>query len=289
MAEENDNTDELDEKVDQIQKNDSNDNEKEAAPSSSGKRKRKRKRKKKSTQEDDDDDNNNEEDNQHIQPHNSVECTVYVEGIPFDAKPDQVREFFESNGVKDILELRLPTWQDSGRLRGYGHVLFESEDSFQKALKLSGKYLQKRYLTIQAANAPRNGGFGGRPTVNNDPPPKDCCTLFVHNLPYASSEEDVSKVFEKYGDIVEDGVRIARNSVTRQSKGFAYIDFASPKDAQKVMKACSKKPFAVGGRLVRLDYDTGRMKGSFRAQSGRLWTKEHGAGGAGGGKRQRMD
>lgn len=236
------------------------------------KRKRKRKRKKKNAENDEEDEQDADAvDQEHTQ--NSVECTVYVEGIPFDANHDQVKEFFVSNGIEDVKEMRLPTWQDSGRLRGYGHILFGSESSFKKALQLSGKYMQKRYLTIQAANAPK-GGSGTRQRVNLDPPPSDCSTLFVHNLPYSAAEEDVSEVFAKHGDIVDDGVRIARNSVTRQSKGFAYVEFASPEDAQKVMKACAKKAFVVGGRMVRLDYDTGRMKGSFRSQTGRLYTKE---------------
>jgi len=34
--------------------------------------------------------------------------TVYVEGIPFNSSEDAVRCFFEQNGCKDVIELRLP-------------------------------------------------------------------------------------------------------------------------------------------------------------------------------------
>ena len=109
--------------------------------------------------------------------------------------------------------------------------------------------------------------------LGDGPPPTDCHTLFVNNLPYRAAEDEIAAAFESFGaTISEDGVRIARNSVTRQSKGFCYIDFETPKDAQRVMK--STKNVVVGGRILRLDYDTGRMKGSYRAESGRLWTKE---------------
>jgi nucleolin len=232
------------------------------------KRKRKRKRKKKADEQEVGEKKEGSETPVESSS-NSVECTVYVEGIPFDCSPDQVKEFFQSNGIADILELRLPTWQDSGRLRGYGHVLFASQKSFKTALTLSGKYLQKRYLTIQAANAPKSNSSFHTRSNTDDPPPPDCKTLFVHNLPYSATEDDVTVVFENYGLT---GVRIARNSVTRQSKGFCYIDVETPKDAESLMR--KKEPFVVGGRRVRLDYDSGRMKGSFRAQSGRLWTKE---------------
>lgn len=240
------------------------------------KRKRKRKRKKPDKPKEENDHDDEQDQQQHA---NYVERTVFVEGIPFDATPDQVKDFFESHdGIgSDVVELRLPTWQDSGRLRGYGHVLFGTQGSYEKALGLTGKYLGKRFLTIQPANAPKgNGGIQSTTINSNDPPPKDCRTLFVTNLPYGATEEEISQAFEKYGgDIAEDGVRIARNSVTRQSKGFAYVDFVSPQDAHRVVKGAAKKSVVVAGRIIRLDYDTGRMKGSFRTNTGRLWTKEN--------------
>jgi nucleolin len=257
--------DAVDQDADQAEQGDG-----EEAPAEGGKRKRKRKRKKK-VQETEKTKENEQSERLDLDP---VECTVYVEGIPFDSKPDQVREFFVSNDVSEVLELRLPTWQDSGRLRGYGHVLFGSKKSYEKALALSGKHLGKRYLTIEPANTPKNGGSQSSVPDSDEPPPKDCQTLFVTNLPYGATEEEISNVFEKHGEIAEDGVRIARNSVTRQSKGFCYIDFCSPKDAQNVVQAATKKNLSVTGRVVRLDYDTGRMKGSYRAESGRLWAKE---------------
>ncbi|OEU23243.1 hypothetical protein FRACYDRAFT_178914 [Fragilariopsis cylindrus CCMP1102] len=199
-----------------------------------------------------------------------VQDTVFVEGIPFDVPPEALREFFEkTHKISDVLELRLPTWQDSGRLRGFGHVRFGSKESYDKALTLSGKYLGRRYLTIQAANKPED------PAIKL---PTDCCTIFVNNLPYTASEDDISKAVLKHAPsvtIADDGVRIARNSVNRQSKGFAYIDFISSKETQKLMKSAIRKNITIGGRIVRLDYDTGRIKGSYRNESGQFLNSSH--------------
>ncbi len=247
-------------------------NEQDDEDGTEGKRKRKRKRKKRTTETDTSTSADVETKDTDQSAKDLVEHTIYVEGIPFDATPDQVKEFFSQGGIDDVVELRLPTWQDSGRLRGYGHVLFESSASYEKALKLSGQHLGKRYLTIQAANIPRNNELSIlQPTENS--PPLDCRTLFVNNLPYDATEEDIAEVFVSLGVVMtNDSVRIARNSVTRQSKGFCYIDFKSPKDAQKIMQ--SGRRFTVKGRPLRLDWDTGRIKGSYRSESGRLWTKE---------------
>mmetsp|Transcript_18905 Transcript_18905/g.33304 ORF Transcript_18905/g.33304 Transcript_18905/m.33304 type:complete len:345 (+) Transcript_18905:80-1114(+) len=250
-----------------------------------GKRKRKRKRKRKTeTEGEEQDDDNDVNVVNTLDTASAVQDTVFVEGIPFDATPDRVKEFFVTQGnmqPEDILDMRLPTWQDTGRLRGYGHVRFVSTPMYEKALTLSGKYLDRRYLTIAPSNAP-GGGSSKMPTTLSLPAPSSCQTLFVNNLPYSATEQEIAHAFSKYTKttITEDNVRIARNSVTRQSKGFAYIDFDTTEDLEAVVRghtspASKKKPIAVGGRAVRLDYDTGRIKGSFRTDSGRLWTKEN--------------
>mmetsp|Transcript_3135 Transcript_3135/g.6683 ORF Transcript_3135/g.6683 Transcript_3135/m.6683 type:complete len:225 (+) Transcript_3135:489-1163(+) len=198
--------------------------------------------------------------------------------------------FVDTHGIADpeVLELRLPTWQDTGRLRGFGHVRFASKNSYETALGLSGKYMGRRYLTIQAANRPGsgNGGSSGNRSGKSveDPGnvacPKGCTTIYVNNLPYEATETSIASAVSKHTKtavtVTDENVRIARNSVTRQSKGFAYIDFGSSKDAQKFMTAAAKKNVTVGGRIVRLDYDTGRAKGSFRTESGRLLQKHFG-------------
>ena len=157
------------------------------------KRKRKRKRKNKSTEA-------NEEDSQGSEDKRSaklasLDLTVFVEGIPFDCSEQDVRDFFVSNGCEDVLELRLPRWQDSGRLRGYGHVVFDSEASRQRAVQdLHGKHLGKRYLSIQAPKTPRENttqGAANQRTVR--PQPEGCKVVFVRNLPYDATEEDIGK------------------------------------------------------------------------------------------------
>ena len=257
-----------------------------ATATTAGKRKRKRKRKRKTDKSNDsDDDNDDGNDGERagatFDESALVQDTIFVEGIPFEKTRDEVREFFvDEHGIpsEDILELRLPTWQDTGRLRGYGHIRFASTESYNKALGLNRKYMGKRYLSIQPAKS-STGSRSGRSI--EDPSiecPDGCVTIFVNNLPYEATEDQIAAVFSKHApnsSIAEDGVRIARNSMTRQSKGFAYIDFETSKDAKRLMKAAVKKNVLLGGRIIRLDYDTGRIKGSFRTASGQLLNKNH--------------
>jgi len=61
-------------------------------------------------------------------------ATVYIEGLPFDWKESDITNVFEefSQGVSEV---RAPTWQDSGRLRGFAHVEFTDENTAKEVIK----------------------------------------------------------------------------------------------------------------------------------------------------------
>jgi nucleolin len=167
-------------------------------------------------------------------------------------------------------------WQDSGRLRGYGHVVFNTTESRNKALKeLNGKNLQKRYLNIQEPKS-RDGGGGGSVPARTQP--EGCRTVFVKNMPYRGiTEEDVEHVFRPCGKIVEGGVRLTRNYTTKELKGFGYIEFKNPEGAFAAVQRAAKGGILLKGRNCYVDYEEGAMKGSFRNADGKLWQKKHGS------------
>ncbi|KAL7532285.1 hypothetical protein ACHAWF_004076 [Thalassiosira exigua] len=218
----------------------------------------------------------------------STEHTVFVEGLPFASTEEEVREFFARRGCGDVLQLRLPTWQDSGRLRGYGHVVFASAESRARALgnEVNGHDLGGRYVTVKEANAPRAGttagaALGGQAREQ----PRGCRTVFVRNLPYEASEEEVLEAFRTCGKVVEDGVRVVRNHVSGQSKGFGYVEYKNEEGAfAAVQKAAKPFGFIVLKRPVFVDYDEGSIKGSFRDKDGKLWSKKENGGGKRGGR-----
>ena len=102
-----------------------NDNEEEGGGGGGGgdggettkKRKRKRNRKKKSTEDNIEGDGANKTPDADLAAKlQSVDHTVFIEGLPFTSTEDEIRSFFAEHDCNDILQLRLPTWQDSGRL-----------------------------------------------------------------------------------------------------------------------------------------------------------------------------
>jgi nucleolin len=208
----------------------------------------------------------------------AVSRTVYVEGIPYEATEEQVREFFRG---LNVTSLRLPRWQDTGRLRGYGHAELATPKDYELALAKSGQSIPgfSRYLQIQPAKAPKPMG-ASLAEVNHSDPSK---TLILKNLSYEATEDDIQLVMDRFGPIAEGGIRIARHNSNRQSRGFAYVEFKQLESAVKAVKAAaaSSSSGGGGGLIIRsrpclVDYDHGTVQKSFRTETGRLWQKKYG-------------
>ena len=78
-----------------------------------------------------------------------LERTVFVNGLSYESTEDDVKDFFKECG--DIERINLPRYQHSSKNVGYCHVRFSKERYAKRALKLSGNYLDKRYLRIEMA------------------------------------------------------------------------------------------------------------------------------------------
>lgn len=69
--------------------------------------------------------------------------------------------------------------------------------------------------------------------------------LFVKNLHYATTEEDLEKYFERFGTILS--VIVARQHETKVSRGFGFVEFAHSYMADR---ACIYKNHYIRGREV---------------------------------------
>ena len=69
--------------------------------------------------------------------------------------------------------------------------------------------------------------------------PDDCKTIFVKNLPYSFKEDDIGDRFRKYGEIKS--IRIAQNWKTKESKGFAYVQYFKHEAAKKALLEMNNK------------------------------------------------
>jgi cold-inducible RNA-binding protein len=58
--------------------------------------------------------------------------------------------------------------------------------------------------------------------------------LYVGNLPFKAREEDLQSLFQQAGAV--QSVNIIRDKISGQSRGFGFVEMASPDDAQKAIE-----------------------------------------------------
>ena len=73
--------------------------------------------------------------------------------------------------------------------------------------------------------------------------------LYVGNLSYATTEGDVSKLFEAVGEV--NSVNLITDRMSGRSKGFAFVEMAEYSTAQEAIKQLNGKE--VDGREIKVD------------------------------------
>ncbi len=57
--------------------------------------------------------------------------------------------------------------------------------------------------------------------------------LYVGNLPYSTTDEELNELFAKAGTV--DSVRVMRDMATGRARGFAFVEMATDEEAQKAI------------------------------------------------------
>lgn len=78
---------------------------------------------------------------------NRQSLSIRVFGLNYSTTEDDVREFFQECGT--ITEITFPTFEDSGRSKGYCGILFASPKAVTKAVGKNGAELHGRWLSVQ--------------------------------------------------------------------------------------------------------------------------------------------
>src|SRR5438874_9909285 len=100
--------------------------------------------------------------------------------------------------------------------------------------------------------------------------------LFVGNLSFNTTENDLQDAFAAHGTVVETNLMLDR--ATGRSRGFAFVTMGSQEEAQKAIEALNGRE--LGGRALTVNIARPREERSGGGGGG------HGGGGGGGGRRQ---
>ncbi len=101
--------------------------------------------------------------------------------------------------------------------------------------------------------------------------------IYVGNLIFDVSEDDLREAFEEFGEITE--VRLIMDKYSGKSKGFGFIEMPSKEEAEKAIEEMNGKEFK--GRAMNVNEAKPKVDRGGRGGGGR----RGGFGGGGGGRR----
>ncbi|XP_071450150.1 zinc finger CCHC-type and RNA-binding motif-containing protein 1-like [Hetaerina americana] len=90
-------------------------------------------------------------------------------------------------------------------------------------------------------------------------------TVYLSNIPFSLTNNDLHKIFEKYGTVVK--VTVVKDKVTRKSKGVAFILFLQKEDAQKCAQTVNNKEMFGRKLKCSIARDNGRASEFIRRKS----------------------
>ncbi|CAK9299844.1 unnamed protein product [Gordionus sp. m RMFG-2023] len=94
----------------------------------------------------------------------------------------------------------------------------------------------------------RREGNENYPNMNYVPSVLDSGRIFLRNLPYICTEDDIEKLFSKYGRLIE--VNLPLDKLNQRIKGFGFVTFLLPVQAQEAFLELDGTIFM--GRMLHL-------------------------------------
>ncbi|CAF3456355.1 unnamed protein product [Rotaria sp. Silwood1] len=185
---------------------------------------------------------------------------IKIHGIPYTSKERDIRQFFSPIS---IVRCRLIHNRKTNSLTGTCWIELENENDMNKAM-----LKQKTVLTIKKTGENRyleltsyikNKDLLNKLTNDNNKKQNkiyqpinesigETGELFVRNLSYRTTEQDLEKLFNPFGQITN--INMPIDNLTKQPKGFAHITFMFPEHALKAFNELDGHAFQ--GRLLHI-------------------------------------
>lgn len=183
--------------------------------------------------------------------------TVFVGNLPNTIQKRDVEKIFKSCGSITAVRVRCQVLeeldekhQNLGRavrvLRGEikkddkysatAYVLFDSAESVAPALEKNGLVFHNRHLVVTTMDVESRAY-----------PPET--SIFLGNVAYDSTEEDVWNFFQEHGVPDVKRVRLVRDRESGACKGFGYVEFLH---ASSVVPAVATRGNKLNGRELRI-------------------------------------
>ncbi|EJD76605.1 RNA recognition domain-containing protein [Loa loa] len=167
----------------------------------------------------------------------NTSLSLIISGFPRTVKAKGIKDWFSPIKLKGIKISR-------GSTEAIAFVTFFQQSDVRKALRRNGQFFGGSKLEVTKVSSNRVSDDGMEDYIHKTREAEveasvakilETGRLFVRNLPYVCSDEDLRYLFKKYGEISDLQVIISKK--TGQCKGFAIVTYVFPESAVAAFSA----------------------------------------------------
>ncbi|XP_056631573.1 probable RNA-binding protein 19 [Diorhabda sublineata] len=180
--------------------------------------------------------------------------TVKLRDLPYNIKKRDIKQFFKPVSCYSI---RVPR-----NIHGIAFVGFKTEKELNKALVKNRSFISGKQVSVakyttseeksQSDNTLRNISKNKWQTqeeaIKNEENIGESGRIFIRNLAYTTTEEDIEKLFSEFGPLTE--VNLPVDASTKQMKGFGTVTYLLPEHAVKAYSQLDG--YILHGRMLHL-------------------------------------
>ncbi len=182
-------------------------------------------------------------------------CKVYIGNLELDTTQETLRSEFSKHG--ELVDIIIVNDRATGASRGFGFATYAKPSDASNAIEaLNGAELDGRELRVNVSR-PREqrqrgtsyGGGGGGGAYHGAP---DNSKLFVGNLGWDTTSEDLLAAFSPYGDVIE--AKVISDRETGNSRGFGFVSYSNDDSAEDAIQ--NLDGVELDGREIRVNIST---------------------------------
>ncbi|CCH42784.1 Polyadenylate-binding protein 1 [Wickerhamomyces ciferrii] len=188
---------------------------------------------------------------------------VFVANLPFSINWQALKDIFREAGEITHADVRL---DEGGRSRGFGIVSFKNKEDVDNAIKqFNGYEIEGRQLDVHEGknnsrfeseqkrepessykpNVQKNSDFTEGVEANGE----KNSTIYVDNLPFATSNDDLFELFETAGRVSAAEIKY---DPTGRPAGSAVVKFESEESAEAAINELNE--YSYGGRPLNITF-----------------------------------
>jgi RNA recognition motif-containing protein len=195
---------------------------------------------------------------------------LFVAGLPDSITEEVLRQLFHATGGT-VLEVSLPKDRTSGRTRGFGFVTLETVEQAERSrAALDGSVQAGRPISVR----PFQGGTARREVRVESPAisspvssPAEDRTLYVGNLPYDATAEEVEEVLSRCGVTPVLRVHLPIGPDGRP-RGFGFVTLSSADAVQQSLSDLANADLRGRRVMVKVAHPRGAAQPSAAARPG---------------------